>query len=201
MAAIALVSGIYELYAQIGIFFLTFTTQMLGLVAEYSLSLYSADIEGKYAKDLRNLAYISHFAGWVSMMAAYGIVWRQFDKNIQSSDLSPPDFVYVIVIGLFLLYNIFGFSQFFQILIKTGCCEKKDSEKKDKCCRDREDCCQWPKCRGSVCSKDRCCGSKSTNVAVESFFVWNSLISKTLLGWMIYANLLVRDEFDIETCW
>ena len=192
------------------------------LIAEYAMSLYTKSrkrIDGKYDvgdRNLRTIAFIAHFSGWVTMMTAYGIVWRQFALNIEKSKeygVYPPDFVYAIVIGLFALYNIFGFSQFSQVLIKAECC----------CCKDSEDCCAWPsrcwrcyftpiggligrcKCdrRCRSCEKDRCCGKSSTNVAVESFFVWNSLISKTLLGWLLYANLLVRDSrgvSEFENC-
>lgn len=199
MMTIAFVSGVNELYAQIGIFFLTFATQIYGLIAEYALSLYSSEnIEFRGSRssadpNLRYIALIAHFTGWITMMAAYGIVWRQFDVNVQKSEADLPGFVVVIVISLFTLYNIFGFFQFAQVLIKLGCCKR--------CCKDREDCCTLcPKdcklCR--CCAKEYCCGSKSTNVAIESLFVWNSLISKTLLGWVLYANLLVRDTQGVS---
>ena len=47
---------------------------------------------------------------------AYGIIGHAFFKSIDSSGSGPPEFVYIIVIALFLLYASFGFVQFYELL-------------------------------------------------------------------------------------
>lgn len=192
LIAIALTSGIWDSYALIGIGFLTFATMVFGGIAE---QLFSDNIvkmerapdtkENKIMSTdypitfkLRKLAWYSHFAGWFTMLAAYGIILRTFIFANMHSQRSAPEFVWAIVFGIFALYNVFGVVQFVQLAGKTspniilppalgGQCEPVDL------------------------------GERSTpawNRKIEMAYVVNSLVSKTLLGLLIYFNVIMGER-------
>lgn len=149
------------------------------------------------AKDLRRLGWVAHFSGWVTMGAAYGgILIQHFFWSVQKSDEANPDgpsapeFVRFLIIALAVLYNIFGFSQLFQLCAKdpwmgvwTG----------------RKDTCRCLKYSGMSNGagydgrKISCC-RVSLNEGIERFYVFNSLFTKTLLGWTIISRLLDEEQ-------
>ena len=53
------------------------------------------------------------------MLSAYGIILRNFVFANMNSERSAPDFVWVIVFSIFVLYNVFGVIQFVQMAWKT----------------------------------------------------------------------------------
>ena len=153
--------------------------------------------EDALAKDLRRLGWIAHFSGWVTMGAAYGgILVQHFFWSVQKSEEAnpdgpkAPDFVRFLIIALAVLYNIFGFSQLFQLCAKdpwlgvwTG--------RKSKCgCLKYE---SMSKGAGYDGRKISCC-RVSLNEGIERFYVFNSLFTKTLLGWTIISRLLDEEQ-------
>lgn len=153
--------------------------------------------EDALAKDLRRLGWIAHFSGWITMGAAYGgILVQHFFWSVQKSEEanpdgpSAPDFVRFLIIALAILYNIFGFSQLFQLCAKdplmgvwTG--------RRDKCgCLKYE---SMSKGAGYDGRKISCC-RVSLNEGIERFYVFNSLFTKTLLGWTIISRLLDEEQ-------
>jgi hypothetical protein len=149
------------------------------------------------ATDLRRLGWIAHFSGWITMGAAYGgiLVQHFFWSVAKSEEANPdgpsaPDFVRALIIALAVLYNIFGFSQLFQLCAKdpwmgvwTG--------RKDKC-----GCLKYngmSKGAGYDGRKISCC-RVSLNEGIERFYVFNSLITKTILGWTIISQLLGEEQ-------
>lgn len=147
------------------------------------------------AKDLRRLGWIAHFSGWITMGAAYGgILIQHFFWSVQKSEEvggpSAPDFVRFLIMTLAVLYNIFGFSQLFQLCAKdpwagvwTG--------KGGKCA-----CVKYERESNGAGYDGRrilCC-RVSLNEGVERFYVFNSLFTKTLLGWTIISNLLGEEQ-------
>ena len=182
MVCIAIISGISDIYAVVGIFFLTSVTMGFGLICEYLLSIYTDSKDIKFKKDIWRLAVCSHLTGWVSMLAAYGQVFATFATSLDRSNVPAPWFVYVIVIGLFLLFNIFGFIQLWQVCFKLKCC-----------CYNPKRWCYRIKCL--LCKAEQLTAKEKDercNILIESWYVANSLVSKTLLGWLIYFNLLRR---------
>jgi hypothetical protein len=175
LLCIALVSGIDEYYAIIAIGTLTFITMILGLVAELLFDDRRSD------HTLKQLGWVVHFTGWVTMLVAYlGFIFKQYFFSIQKSEEQggegPPDWVTVIIFAVFGLYNIFGITQFLQLWCKypvTRACMGKPVNYKDK----------------GVCGTP-------INIFIEIMYVSNSLVTKTLLGWMILANLVIEDERD-----
>lgn len=149
------------------------------------------------AKDLRRLGWIAHFSGWITMGAAYGgILVQHFFWSVSKSEEanpdgpSAPDFVRFLIIALAILYNIFGFSQLFQMCAKDpwmGVC----TGRKDKCgCLRYE---TESKGAGYDGRKILCC-RVTLNEGIERFYVFNSLITKTILGWTIIAQLLGEEQ-------
>jgi hypothetical protein len=192
LIAIALTTGIWDSYSLIGIGFLTFATMVFGGVAE---QLFSDDIPKMEREPrrgstmflstdypltyrLRKIAWYSHFAGWFTMLSAYGIIIRNFVFSNMNSQSSAPDFVWAIVFGIFALYNVFGVVQLVQLAGKTT------------------PNIIFPKWLGGPCEPVDL-GQRSTvtwNRNIEMAYVINSLVSKTLLGLLIYFNVIVGER-------
>ena len=176
LVCIALVSGIDEFYAILAVASLTFVTMVLGLIAEL---LFDDQLVERLAT--RRIGWIAHLTGWVTMLSAYvGVILKQYFVSVSESDVGPPAWVTVAIFVVFGLYNIFGVTQFVQLWYKYPLhlffkpdCMPKDS-------------------KNSKNSK-KVCGMK-LNVLVEMVYVANSLVTKTLLGWMIIINLVVEDN-------
>ncbi len=105
--SIALILGIWQRLVIAGVAALTVVTMLLGLVAE----------QLKY--DRKYMAWTAHFTGWFSMLAVWAILGRQFWYTVEMSTENPPDFVYVIIIVIAILYIGFGVIQLVQ-LFKSG---------------------------------------------------------------------------------
>ena len=105
--SIALILGIWQRLVIAGVAALTVVTMLCGLIAE----------QLKY--DRKDMAWAAHFTGWFSMLAVWAILGRQFMYTIEMSTESPPDFVYVIIIVIAILYIGFGVIQLVQ-LCKSG---------------------------------------------------------------------------------
>jgi len=173
LVCIALVSGIDEFYGILSVASLTFVTMMLGLVAEL---LFDDQLDQLDRPATRRIGWIAHLTGWVTMLSAYvGVILKQYFVSVGESDVGPPDWVTVAIFVVFGLYNIFGVTQFVQL---------------------------WCKYPLHLFFKPECvpkgppgpvCGMKF-NVFVEMVYVVNSLVTKTLLGWMIIVNLVVEDN-------
>lgn len=170
LVCIALVSGIDEFYAILAVASLTFVTMMLGLIAELLFDDQLVD-----PLKTRWIGWIAHLTGWVTMLSAYvGVILKQYFVSLGESDLGPPDWVTVVIFVVFGLYNIFGVTQFVQLWYKYPL----HLFFKPNCV---------PKGSGLVCGME-------FNVLIEMVYVANSLVTKTLLGWMIIVNLVVEDN-------
>ena len=144
---------------------------------------------------LRRLGWVAHFSGWVSMISAYvGILVQQYFFSVEQNKgdgVSPPSWVTVLIIILAILYNIFGFTQVAQLCLKDAYMNAWTG--KNEKCR-----CPGITSDGSGDGKRiKCCG-RSLNESIELCYVLNSLVSKSVLGWTIIAQLLVED-FEITT--
>lgn len=106
LIAIALLNGVTDINLITSIAVLTSACQLCGLAVEY--------VDDILIKSLL------HFTGWLQFCWAYGIIGHAFFKSIEAASESsgaggPPDFVYAIVIVLFLLYASFGFVQLYEL--------------------------------------------------------------------------------------
>lgn len=163
-------------------------------VASEVMPVYPMD---SLAKDLRRLGWVAHFSGWITMGAAYGgILIQHFFWSVQKSEEAnpdgptAPDFVRFLIIALAILYNIFGFSQLFQLCAKDPWMGVWTGKKSKLGCLKYDG---MTKGAGYDGRKITCC-KVSLNEGIERFYVFNSLFTKTLLGWTIISRLLSEEQ-------
>jgi len=108
LIAIALLNGVTDINLITSIAVLTAACQLCGLAVEFV--------------DNYKIKWLLHLTGWLQFCWAYGIIGHAFFKSIQAandnSTPGPPDFVYIIVIVLFLLYASFGFVQLIELILR-----------------------------------------------------------------------------------
>ena len=157
--AIALLSGIFEHYALLGMFFAMFSCNILGLLAEHLASMKPKEKTDEEDRLLRNVdagmrsehltvTWIAHVAGWVCVIGAWLPVLSAFSLGNSKGTVAAPDFVYVIIATMFILFNSFGINQLLELSGVYG------------------------------------------HETAELVYITLSLTSKSLLGWMIFANVL-----------
>jgi hypothetical protein len=107
LIAIAILNGVTDINLITSIAILTAACQLCGLAVEFV--------------DDSRMKWLLHFIGWLQFAWAYGIIFHAFFRSIKSSNDNnvpgPPNFVYVIVILLFLLYSSFGFVQLIELIL------------------------------------------------------------------------------------
>lgn len=173
LICIALLNGVTDINLIAAIAVLTSATEICGLVVEY---LNRVDMK-----------WLLHLNGWLLFLCAYGIIYHAFNKASTAVDgIRPPDFVYVIVLALFLLYASFGFVQLIELTCETKvfdifCCN---------CCEREADPCK--RCGISCCpalrvGKER---KRCNPLYKEMVYVTLSLGAKLVLGWLIFSNVL-----------
>lgn len=110
LIAIALLNGVTDINLITSIAVLTSSCQLCGLAVEFV--------------EQRSIKWLLHFTGWLQFCWAYGIIGHAFFKSIESAaengGRGPPDFVYVIVITLFILFSSFGFVQLCELCIELN---------------------------------------------------------------------------------
>ena len=157
--AIALLSGIFEHYALLGMFFAMFSCNILGLLAEHLASMKPKEKTDEEDRLLRNVdagmrsehltvTWIAHVAGWICVIGAWLPVLSAFSLGNSEGTVAAPDFVYVIIATMFVLFNSFGINQLLELSGVYG------------------------------------------HETAELVYITLSLTSKSLLGWMIFANVL-----------
>ena len=162
---IAMINGVVDIHLLFCIAVLTASCQLCGLVVEYIDDIY--------------MKWINHLNGWLTFCAAYWCITRAYLASVEYSDASPPDFVYVIVLLLFLLYASFGFVQLVELMCITPRCNM--------CCKNA---CCTTSCNDLWCpaprTDDRC-----NPLYKEMVYVTLSLGAKMVLGWMLFINVLM----------
>jgi len=110
LISIALLNGVTDINLIISIGILTSACQLCGLAVEF--------IEDFTIK------WLLHLTGWLQFCWAYGIIGYAFFKSIEvakeNSTPGPPNFVYIIVAVLFLLYASFGFVQLIELIYRSN---------------------------------------------------------------------------------
>lgn len=112
--------------------------------------------------------YTSHVAGWATLMTSYGIIWSYYIvAHINAAEgFDAPEYVHGIVITMFVLFNTFGVVQMTQLYCKSNRC----------LC-----------CAGNSCSR---CFYRYVGEQSELSYIFLSIFAKTVLGWVIYAQVL-----------
>jgi len=105
LISIALLNGVTDINLITSIAVLTSSCQLCGLAVEYVHS--------------KKVKWLLHFTGWLQFFWSYFIIGHAFIKSVEDAKENggsgPPDFVFAIVLSLFLLYSSFGFVQFFEL--------------------------------------------------------------------------------------
>lgn len=160
LIAISLLCGVFDLYALIGIGVLCSVCQMFGLLAEYLAAIpkvkeKAGDEETALLKRIETqqetinmYVWIAHIAGWICILGSWIPIFASFLVSNSQSETKAPEFVYAIVISMFIMFNLFGFNQLFEL------------------------------------------SGFYSHEQAEVTYIMLSLIAKTLLGWMIFANVL-----------
>lgn len=158
LMCIALLNGVTDINLIAAIAVLTSACEFCGMVVEYL----------PYRSPLK---WVLHLTGWIQFLCAYGIISHAFFKSINAvPNVNPPDFVYAIVILLFLLYASFGAVQLSELFCEMKCSESACG-----------DCPLW------------CRNKKENRINYEykeMVYVTLSLGSKLVLGSLIFINVL-----------
>lgn len=163
-------------------------------------SVQSAKEEDVHVK-IRRIGWCVHFSGWLTMLAAYlGILMNHFYWSSEKSVRDAPDFVEPLLWVILLLYNIFGFTQLFQMCAKDpmlSSCWGRKSQNRGFLCVNRS-------YQGTVTDDGKeitctcCCTDLTLNEGIELFYVLNSLVTKSVLGWVVISQLIIRENLDIN---
>ena len=126
----------------------------------------------------RKIGWLTHMMGWVTLMAVYGgIILRNFFFSVDLSKDKPPEWVSFALLAVFALYNVFGLTQFIQLCFKFPL----RMFQSDEFCHPQQ----------GNSGRDGC------NVYVEYVYVVNSLVTKSLLGYLIIFNLVIDDRREM----
>lgn len=182
LMSLGLILGVYSWTTQIGLAGLTCACMLCGLVSDQARVAYP-DIQGEKLKEAVQLsgavARLAHLVGWLLILFAWAILFVEFIYDVDLAEkrgIDVPDFVFVAVILLAVLYNAFGIVAFVQHrFCKCGpaCCKEADKDPKE---------------------------ARVFNESIELAFVSLSLISKTMLGWVIYTNVLSGMDKNSISC-
>ena len=107
LISIALLNGVTDINLITSIAVLTSSCQLCGLAVEYVDSL--------------RVKWLLHLTGWLQFVWSYAIIGHAFIKSVEDAQenggTGPPDFVFAIVLSLFLLYSSFGFVQLVELCV------------------------------------------------------------------------------------
>lgn len=165
LVCIALLTGVRDSNVLLGIVALCAATQMIGMVVE-ELHVVGAQLWS---------IHVLHVLAWGTMVSSYGLVARHFFTALSQNTATPPTYVYVIIVSIFVLYMSFGVVQVVQLYRPCG---------------------MTLTCGLRTCGGRPCVGTD----AAEMWYVMLSLVSKTLLGWLVYANVLAGPMAVPSTC-
>ena len=163
LMCIAIVNGITNLQLIVAIAVLTASCQLCGMVVEFL----------PYRSSLK---WVLHLTGWLQFMTAYYFIAHSFLKAVEETDgIGPPDFVWAIVIALFLLYASFGMVQMAELFCEMRC--------SDTLCKNFP---LWCRRYRKISGME----GEITPEYKEMIFVSLSLGAKLVLGMLIFINVL-----------
>jgi len=215
MVAIATAIKIWDIYTHILVFMCTMLCMMLGLVADYIRmaertiheQLLTSAIWMNYTQGLNSLMWRVHYLGWIAMLSPYFFVFgvayyrvsmdlSQCSQNSNASQQGPPDYVPVILFGQLGLFSAFGVVQTLQFMSYPYTYENGNKYKKIKLLPPGAELQQHyvpnEQAAGSLQQYGYYDGMKDIGIAAEHRFISLSVFAKTLLGWIIVANIIFR---------
>ena len=193
--AIFISFGMLESYLHVAVFTLTFLCMIIGLAADYvrhladtSVDAGDASIPQPHLMKLRLVSLRLHYIGWIPMMVVWGILffvvfdmanatfWQICGRRDETNTL--PDFVWIVVVGEFALFNAFGYVQWLQISKQFDINMYKLGKS------------------GLVVNTyflhpDKNYEAAAVGLTTERKFIVLSLLAKSLLGWTIFSQVIM----------
>lgn len=120
---IAIASGVAHIYMISAIFALTWSTMLFGHFTEAlsrPVSRGPNKRPEKWAIKSRLRRLYPHFLGYGPYLTAWGILMHSFFWNVSGDGGGPPSFVYIIVVGQFVVFTGFGFTQLVNQSFQSG---------------------------------------------------------------------------------
>jgi hypothetical protein len=125
--AIAVETGVNDIYTLCAIFALMFTTNILGFIAEILCFCSEVLIQSDQLKFLDEslpigfvwLWVFPHFLGWVTCFVGYAPLLDSYLSSSSCSERGPPGFVHIIVFLEFVLFSCFGLVQLYSLFYRT----------------------------------------------------------------------------------
>ena len=192
MVTIFLAIGLLDAYLHVSAFLFTSVCMFAGLLADNIRDISSSCAEN-VAMKLRNVMVSSACIGWLCMFTPWAIVFTAFHDlrhetladvcGTTFTHLQPPSFntpaeggsmpwwVPFIIVGQFMLFNSFGVVQIYQFYRQFHFNPFIQN--------------QWLTLKRSY-------SPELTGLVVETWFVALSLFSKTLLGWLLFTQVLFQ---------
>jgi hypothetical protein len=178
MVTILISIGLLDVYLLVCVFLFTALCMFGGLLSDYLRDI-SVNCVGITVGKIRWAMLASHIMSWLSMMIPWAIVFTSVYDMSNSTfanvcGTTPgrsnmPGFVWGIIIGQFALFNVFGLVQIYQFRrqfylnpYNNRFLETKEAYK-----------------------------AAATGITIETSFVFLSLLSKTLLGWLLFTQVLI----------
>jgi len=213
MVAIACALMVYDIYTHILIFFSTMLCMMMGLVADHlrmveinlkkETAVFISKTRADFIKDISHLKWFTHGLGWIAILAPYGVFFGSyFGTVLRTSDCLknlPPDtepvpwWVHLIIFVQFVLFSSFGIVQILQFISypKTMMGEEmfRPVEKYSSEAMYPGDV-PYNTAEADLPETDRYAEeTRKIGETTERRFITLSIIAKTLLGWLIAANI------------
>ena len=164
--AIAVETGVDDIYTLQAMFVLVFATMVFGIIAELAVA--------------RELAWLPHMAGWVTFLSAYSPILDAFIQSSERSTLVAPGFVHVIVFLQFILFACFGAVQAYALFFyfPTQAAGPGEEEPLTEKAGDADD--------FYYNQED----PRHNTTRITMAYVLLSITAKSLLGWLILAPIL-----------
>lgn len=194
MVAIFISFGMLDSYLHICVFTLTFLCMIIGLAADEVRNLtdmtdHTTDsIPEPTLMHLRLVALRLHYIGWVPIIIVWGILWVVVYDMAHGTfwDLCEnmtkggrlPDFVWIVVVGEFVLFTVFGYVQWVQFGKQFDIMRYKIEK--------------WKLVKNtSFLHAKTNYDPATTGLATEWSFVLLSLVAKSLLGWVVFSQVIM----------
>jgi hypothetical protein len=174
--AIAVESGIRDLYTLQMMFVLTWVTQLLGMLAD-ALSVLSEKMTYSIENEpiflvLGSWSWVfPHIAAWATCISAYAPILDSFFESNKASDTKAPGFVNVIVNLQLGLFTCFGFAQLYSLVKRTYIINDQQNYQ-------------------SLYRSSKSQQLQDLAINVERIYILLSFTAKTLLAWLILSPII-----------
>lgn len=185
VVAICISFGMLDSYLHFTVFILTVLCMLIGLAADFArdLSLTAATGDTLQQRSLRGLALALHYLAWVPIISVWVVLWnvvidmangQDVCRHFHSNEL--PAWVWFVLIGEMLLFVSFGavqamqFSRQFDVRCSIIRCTTRKTLFLD---------------------PNPSYDAAAVGIETEAAFLVLSVVAKSVLGWVVYSQVLV----------